>query len=89
MNINESWHDDAPTVVQFIVSVYILAFDTGYRQFSYRLYPYQGRIFLSRSSQCETSVMRVRLEGLKTYYKYALAHYEYALGRSDAYSHFR
>ena len=49
----------------------------------------QGRIFLRRSSQCETSVMRVRLEGRKdTHYEYTLANYEYAIDGSDVYSRF-
>ena len=47
----------------------------------------EGRILLSGSSQGESSVMRVRLEGhKKPHYEYALAHYEYALGGSDVYS---
>ena len=51
----------------------------------------EGRILLSCSSQGESSVMRVRLEGHKNplqiyalaHYKYVLAHYEYTLGGSD------
>ena len=40
----------------------------------------QSTIMLRLSSQCETSVMRVRLRVVKkTHYKYALAHYEYTL----------
>ena len=48
---------------------------------------YEGRILLSSSSQGESSVMRIRLEGCKkTHYVYALAHYKCALGGSDVYS---
>ena len=48
---------------------------------------YEGRILLSGSSQGESSVMRVRLEGCKKpIYEYTLAHYKYALGGSDVYS---
>ena len=40
----------------------------------------QSTIMLRLSSQCETSVMRVRLRVVKkNHYKYALARYEYTL----------
>ena len=63
----------------------------------------EGRIYLSRSSQGESSVMS-QTEGRKkthyeyalahykyalAHYEYALAHYEYALGGSDVCFHFR
>ena len=65
------------------------------RNFVCKAVKFEGRILLSGSSQGESSVMRVRLEGRKktimniyalAYNECTLAHYEYALGGSDVYS---